>query len=351
MTNDYSTVIEKTKDWLKDNTKIYAFKKLEKEIIKTEVCVECGQCVAICPENALTGITESGKYIPTLTGKCDACGLCYAMCPRTKSSQDELIGSYLQILKIRAVKRAAKSQDGGAATAFLETLLENGIASNAVVACQSDEPWRPYARLVADASELHDCAGTLYTHAPIVNILLDAYQSGKKNLAVVGTACNMEAVSKMESYLLRNAGKDSGFEAFKIGLFCMESFEYPGLVGFLNDADIKVEDIDKMAISGGKFKINYNDKELEWPIADLDHIAAKSCSVCRDFTARTADISCGNVGSDEGWSTVIIRTERGMQLLKLAKNKGKIEFEELDDKGIVIVGNVARSKATKHYKK
>ncbi len=351
MGTDFNTVCEKTREWLKENTKVFAFKKLEKDIIVTEVCVECGQCVSICPENALTGDTSSGKYVPTLTGKCTACGLCYAMCPRTKFSTEDLLGDFQSAWRVRAVNKSPDSQDGGAVTVFLQTLLENKFAKGAVVTCQSDtEPWRPIAKLVSANSNLSDCAGTLYTHSPVVDVLLKTYAHEIKDLAIVGTSCNIEAVVKMESYLSKNVSKDDRIEVFKIGLFCMESFDYPGLVGFLKDAGINIEHVTKMAISGGKFKVNHNDKETEWPIAELDHIAAKSCSVCRDFTCKGADISCGNVGTEEGWSTVLIRSNRAAALLEAAKNNGAIEAEELEPKDIRIIGNVARLKATKHYK-
>ena len=36
---------------------------------------------------------------------------------------------------------------------------------------------------------------------------------------------------------------------------------------------------------------------------------------CGDFTAELSDISAGNVGSLDGWSTVILRTEVGEKAL------------------------------------
>ena len=38
-----------------------------------------------------------------------------------------------------------------------------------------------------------------------------------------------------------------------------------------------------------------------------------------DFTSELSDISVGSVGSEEGWSTIIVRTDKGLELLKNAE--------------------------------
>jgi coenzyme F420 hydrogenase subunit beta len=105
-----------------------------------------------------------------------------------------------------------------------------------------------------------------------------------------------------------------------------------------------------MAIAGGKFTVTINGEEHEWPVADLDVAAAKSCSYCHDLTAKNADITCGNIGSAEGYTTVIVRTEKGEKLLLQCVKEGMIEAEPLEEKMIRIIGNVARSKANRYYK-
>ncbi len=351
MNSGFKQTLEDARVWLKENTKVFAFKKLEREIIKTEVCVECGSCVSICPENALTGDTSSGKYVPTLTGECTACGLCYAMCPRNVVERTEIIGDYVGFWKAQATPRTEGSQDGGVANVILQYLVESGKANGAVVAWKSDEePWRPLARLVKNKEDVAGSAGTVYVHAPVLHELLKGYESGDKSLAVVGTACNIEAVTNLENHPAGYFGMDKKSQVFKVGLFCMESFKYPGLVEFLKDAGIEISKVTRMAISGGKFLVTYNGGEKDWPIAELDHIAAKSCEFCRDLTCKGSDISCGNIGSDEGWTTVILRTEKGEKIFKELVKKGLLTAEPLEEKSIRLVERIARSKAMKHYK-
>ncbi len=56
----------------------------------------------------------------------------------------------------------------------------------------------------------------------------------------------------------------------------------------------------------------------------------KGCVYCDDFTAKLADISVGSVGSEDGYSTVIVRSEKGKKLLEnLDLTRGSVNTEEV----------------------
>ncbi|MFW9926121.1 MAG: Coenzyme F420 hydrogenase/dehydrogenase, beta subunit C-terminal domain, partial [Candidatus Thorarchaeota archaeon] len=260
MTRDHTSAVEKSQEWLKENVKRYAFKKLEREIIKTGACVECGSCVAGCPVDALTGEYVDGKYTPTLTGKCSACGICYTMCPRTFFVEDVNVGEYLSLWKVRSLGDH-KRQDGGGVTAILSHLLDSGAIEGAVVVGQSDKPWMPKAKLVKDKVELLQSGGTMYTHAAVVQEMLGGFKEGLSSLAVVGTACNIEAVNKMQTHPAGLFQIDKKASVFKISLFCMESFDYEKLKGFLKNEGIDVAKVDRFAISKGQFNVTIGNDE------------------------------------------------------------------------------------------
>ncbi len=343
-------ILTASKDWLKANTKRYAFKKLEREIIKTGVCVECGTCVSNCPVTVITATRTDGKYVPELTGKCISCGICYAMCPRTLTLPEHLIGEYISIYKAQSKLEGGKRQDGGVATALVSAQLKAGELDAAVVAKQGEVSWLPVFSIATSPDGVLDSGGTFYTHSPVVEGMMQAFEEGHSKLAVVGTACNIDGITRLQGHPagFLNLSKDASI--LKIGLFCMESFDYAGLKEFLEQNGIKIDDVQRMAIAGGKFTVTSSSGETEWPIADLNHIAARSCSYCHDLTCKNSDISCGNIGSEERWTTVIVRTELGKKAFELAASQGIIEYEELDNKAIQSVLNVSRMKATRYYK-
>ncbi len=350
MSPDIEKIRTESQEWLKENTKRYAFKKLEKDIIVPGVCVECGTCVSNCPVNVISAERIDGKYTPTLTGKCTACGICYAMCPRTLMLPEDLIGSYKAIWKARSTLDQMRKQDGGVVTALLASEIRRGKIQAAVVASQGEDLWLPKASVATDEASILSSGGTIYTHSPIAEGMMSAFEKGYAKLGIVGTSCNIDAISKLKLHPagFLNLAKDA--EVLKIGLFCMESFDYLGLKGFLKENDIAIEKVTRMSIAGGKFTVHYNDLEKEWPIAELNHIATRSCSYCHDLTSKNSDISCGNIGSEANWTTVIVRTERGAEAFNAALKAGIIEAEELDENGVQAVQNTARSKGTRYYK-
>ena len=130
----------------------------------------------------------------------------------------------------------------------------------------------------------------------------------------------------------------------------MESFDYKKLKDFLKKEGVDIAKVDRFAISKGQFSVYIGDDEKSWPVADLNAIAASSCSYCQDLTGMNSDISCGNIGSDEGWTTVIVRTELGEKVFKEVVKAGLIEAEEVEDKAFAAVVNTARSKRSRLYK-
>ena len=349
MKRDHKASVEEMQKLLKQNTKRYAFKKLEKEIIKTGACVECGACVAACPVEAISGGRTDRKYVPILTGDCISCGICYAMCPRSFALQDQLIGEVKSSWKLQSTGNHVR-QDGGAVTAILGYMLDERMIEGAVVACQSPEtPWLPVATTITRRDDLYKCGGTIYTHAQVIDEMLQGFKKNLSSLAVVGTACNIDAIHRMEAHPEGLFNVDKVASVFKVSLFCMESFNYGDLAAFLKKAGIDIESVSHFAITGGELKVTLENEVRSWPVAELDSAAASSCAFCQDFSGKHSDLSCGNIGSDEGWTTVFARTDRAADIIKGALKKGVIRGEPLGAEGLQSVMNSARFKMNKYY--
>jgi coenzyme F420 hydrogenase subunit beta len=88
---------------------------------------------------------------------------------------------------------------------------------------------------------------------------------------------------------------------------------------------------------------------LRVPLKDINQYVRGSCHRCDDFTAEYADISVGGVGCPEGYSTVIVRTQNGFDILTGASRAGFIELRELkqEDKGFQTILKMSGIKKTK----
>jgi coenzyme F420-reducing hydrogenase beta subunit len=70
----------------------------------------------------------------------------------------------------------------------------------------------------------------------------------------------------------------------------------------------------------------------------------KGCTVCRDMTAEGADVSVGTVEGLEAWNTVIIRTDRGRELMDAAVAEGRLETDQLPEENLDHLREAAHNK-------
>lgn len=116
-----------------------------------------------------------------------------------------------------------------------------------------------------------------------------------------------------------------------IGLMCSECFSYEGLMEehIHKKLGITLEDIKKINIKG-KMLVTTGSGTTEIPLAEVKQYARSSCSVCDDFSSELADISVGGLGLD-GWTFIIIRTEKGDELFSNAEKAGYLRTKTIDE--------------------
>ena len=105
-------------------------------------------------------------------------------------------------------------------------------------------------------------------------------------------------------------------EIFLVGLFCFESFDYRRLRDHAKRLlGIDIEDADKIQIAKGRYIATLDGMEHSCSVLELEKDIREGCRFCGDLVSRLADISIGSVGSAEGYSSVIVRSEKGKKLL------------------------------------
>ncbi len=335
-----------------------AFGNLMAEVIRKKLCVGCGGCSAVCPLNSI----EMAGSTPRLISLCIACGMCYNNCPRTSFDKETLeerafgwtggaseVGFYKGLYAVRALDERIleRCQDGGAVTALLAHKLSEGCVS-VVAGLKPESVWEPQPIVVSSLDELLEAAGTKYTSSPtLVGVASAVKEYMAEHVAVVGTPCQVTALRRIQ------LGDHSEVKFSKaldliIGLFCMETFDYGKLMEFLRAKGVEPKDIHKFDIKRGRFLAYDADGEtlLRVKLKELEALVRECCHHCDDFTSELADISVGNVGSPDGWSTVIVRSDRGEKALRGAEKEGLIEVKPLAEMepGLEAVVKLARFK-------
>ncbi|MFW9994983.1 MAG: Coenzyme F420 hydrogenase/dehydrogenase, beta subunit C-terminal domain [Candidatus Odinarchaeota archaeon] len=323
------------------------FDELKKLVIGSGLCSSCGACTSFCNRIELNekGIPEEVSECTLKNGaiKCSEHGTCYDNCPQVSFSLTEIenqflvgqndddIGKYLRITGIKSKQPdiLEVAQDGGAVTSLIAYALESKIIDGAIAASREND-WKATTNVIKDRKSLLASGGTKYSRTPTLKLMSEALKAGNYRLTVVGTGCQTTAARRFHS---RIAGKIPRVDLTLIGLFCFESFPHDELKELVEkEFKIKMEDITKTDIKKGKFILWTKDgKEFDVPVKNFDSAVADSCRLCINFASRLADISVGSIGTDDGWSTVVIRSEKGQSLVEGAEKAGYIETNDKID--------------------
>jgi coenzyme F420-reducing hydrogenase beta subunit len=293
---------------------------LLEEVINQGICSHCTACAAICP---VRGITAGDKPIdfPNWLRDCVDCGACVKVCPRWEYRPLKGVGSYIEAFSARS--KRFRGQDGAMVAEFTATALEEGIVEKAIFVAR-DEEWRTKAVTISNVEQLkrEKVAGTKYSFADVLPAVKETVLDAN-SVAFVGTPCMISALRKMQ----RSFGK---FERVKlaIGLFCTENFYHSQLSEFLSKKGVAMKDVLKTDIKKGKFIVKKADGEIVFPVKELDEIIPSGCKVCQDFSAVEADVSVGSVGSEAGFSTVLVRSDAAKRVADLIRAKGNAEFRD-----------------------
>lgn len=161
-------------------------------------------------------------------------------------------------------------------------------------------------------------------------------------VALVGTPCHIIAMEKMKHYpdILGDSPVD-----LTMGLFCMENFSHSYLKEFLKEHDIEISDVEEFRVEKGQFWAYLNNGDVfKVPLSKAKACMRKNCEICMDYTSELADLSIGSVGSPEGWSTIIARSEKGLEVIQNAEKEGYIETKQIEPSGISLIEKLARKK-------
>jgi dihydroorotate dehydrogenase electron transfer subunit len=341
------------------------WQELESEIIRTGKCVYCGACGAFCANIKF----DISKEIPIEDGSCkdantcrDEFGLCYNLCPKTGTDQipvslldkwvfgkelERILGHYINIFSVRLTDTAKEHLpiEAGPITALLFTAMEANLIDCAIIT-DKDENFVSHPIMAKNQKDIFKGVGYKPSQGPTLSLIGEAINKEYTNTAIVGTPCQIQALRKLQNHPIFD------YEAYDlislaIGTFCFGTYYNQLLTECFKEYDINTNEIKKIDSDKSKFKLKvYTNSGIK--DIPLNYIYEKSirnaCFSCSDYTSEFADISVGNIGSEDGWKTLIVRTERGKEIIDLCCEEGFLETKNLSKDNEDLVLEITRSK-------
>jgi coenzyme F420 hydrogenase subunit beta len=315
------------------------FWDLEQAVIDADRCVQCGVCVAACPTDSI-GIGSDD--LPELVKMCTGCSLCWDFCPRGGLQYEATwkisgngnghrgngLGHVEESFTAKVDPRIEGVQDGGFVSALLISLLENDEIDGALLARESaTERWKGEAFLATTPEEVRECAGSFYNQTlALGHVDFKGYDlPPNPRIAVVGTPCEIEGIKAMQARPWTWGTSQVEAITLTIALLCTKSFNYGKLMleEIRDKRDVDLDTVGRVDIIRGKLIVQDLTGEtiFEEPIRDFHGAALKGCDECADFMGHAADISVGSVGSADGYSSVLVRSDEGMAAFEHVRNR------------------------------
>jgi len=330
-------------------SEVKTFHDLEKEVQRYNFCGKCGGCVAFCSADNLGALKMGPGGMPVFADeeKCLKCGICYMICPNTRDLDEELkkktkweppIGPIKDLVSAQTTNPTVgeRCTDGGVVTSLLLYLLDNHMIDGALVS-KSDGPFHRGPVLATSGEEVVSASGSHYdesfsivelgsqysTYSPAMQELKSLRKGLIDRVAMVGTPCQIHTIRKMQVLGII----PSDVIKYCFGLFCMENFSF-------NDIQLRhlekqygfdLAQVSKVNVKEDFFIYLNNGRVIHIPFEEIDSIARPACLVCPDFSAEFSDISFGGLGSPEGYTTVLLRSERGKMVYRGALAAGYIK--------------------------
>ncbi|MBD2312849.1 Coenzyme F420 hydrogenase/dehydrogenase, beta subunit C-terminal domain [Desertifilum sp. FACHB-1129] len=291
-----------------------------------ELCSECG----LCDTYYVHYVKEACAFIHQQVAELEE--QAHGRSRNLENPDDLYFGVNQKMMAARKTQPIEGAQWTGIVSSIAIEMLTSGKVEGVVcVQNTAEDRFQPMPVIARTPEEILAARVNKPTLSPNLSILEQVEQSGMKRLLVIGVGCQIQALRAVEQKL--------GLEKlYVLGTPCVDNVTRAGLQKFLEttskspDTVVHYEFMQDFQVhfkhqDGSEEKVPFfglNTKELK-------DVFAPSCLSCFDYVNSLADLVVGYMGAPFGWQWIVVRNDRGQEMLDMAMSQ--LETQPVMSKG------------------
>jgi coenzyme F420 hydrogenase subunit beta len=289
-----------------------------------ELCSQCGLCDTHYVSQVKKACAFLHQHIETLE---------YQVHGDSRQQRDspsvtdkDYFGVYQRMVTARKKDPIPGAQWTGIVSSIGMSALTQGWVDG-VVCVQADpqDRFQPRPVLARSPEEVLAARVNKPTLSPNLSVLETVEQSGCQRLLVIGVGCQIQALRAVE--------KDLGLEKlYVLGTPCVDNVSRAGLQKFLETTSRSPSTVVQYEfMQDFQVHFKHEDGSVETvpffglKTKELKDVFAPSCLSCFDYVNGLADLVVGYMGSPMGWQWIVVRNDRGQELLSLVEDQLEIQ--------------------------
>jgi 3,8-divinyl protochlorophyllide a 8-vinyl-reductase (ferredoxin) len=291
-----------------------------------ELCSDCGLCDTYYVHYVKEACAFINQQIPELEEQTHGRS-------RDLAKEDDLyFGVHQHMTAARKIEPIPGAQWTGIVSSIAIEMLERGLVEGVVCVQNTPEDrFQPQPIIARSREEILAAKVNKPTLSPNLSVLEQVARSGMKKLLVIGVGCQIQALRAVE--------KELGIEKlYVLGTPCTDNVSRAGLQKFLDTTSRSPETVvyyEFMQDFNVHFKHEDGSVELVpffgLNTKELKDVFAPSCLSCFDYVNSLADLVVGYMGAPFGWQWMVVRNDRGQEMMDLVQDL--IETQPVSSQG------------------
>jgi 3,8-divinyl protochlorophyllide a 8-vinyl-reductase (ferredoxin) len=247
--------------------------------------------------------------------------------PRNLDNPDELyFGVSQDMMAAQKKEPIPGAQWTGIVSSIAIEMLNRGLVEGVVCVQNTEEDrFQPKPVIARTPEEVLAARVNKPTLSPNLNILEQVEQSGMKRLVVIGVGCQIQALRAVEKQL--------GLEKlYVLGTPCVDNVTRAGLQKFLDTTSRSPSTVVHYEFMQD-FRVHFRHEDGSTELVpffglktnQLKDVFAPSCMSCFDYVNSLADLVVGYMGAPFGWQWLVVRNDRGQEMLDLVMDQLNVQ--------------------------